>query len=108
MLKRVAAGDDQLKAAPDNIVKASLRAGVLHHSLDAKGPGKRIGLADRLVQQAGGQRRELERRRRPGGAQHLVALSGGLRVELAEDLPELDREPDHRLVLRLSLGLDRA
>ena len=107
MLERVAAGDDQLKAAADDVVEASLAPRALHHPLNAQRPGERIGFTDRLVEQAGGQRRELERRRRTGRAQHRVALGRRLRVQLAEDLPQLDREPDHRLVLRLSLRLDR-
>ena len=55
---------------------------------------------------AAGERRELERRRRLGLAQHRVALGRRLRVELAEDLAQLDGQADHRLVLRLALGVD--
>ena len=95
MFERVAVGDDQLKATADDVVEASLAAARARPSLDAQGPGKWIGFTDGLVEQAGGQRRELERRRRPGGAQRRVALGGRLRVELAEDLAELDRQPDH-------------
>ena len=71
-------------------------------SVPASGSGSPMG----WWSSAGGQRRELERRWRSGGAQHRVALGSRLWVELAEDLAQLDREPDHRLVLRLSLGVD--
>ena len=40
-------------------------------------------------------------------ADRLGAFGGRLRVELAQHLPELDRQADDRLVLRLALGVDR-
>ena len=60
----------------------------------------------RTVDSAAGERRELGGRWRLRLAQHRVALGRRLWVELAEDLPQLHGQADHRLVLGLALGVD--
>ena len=104
-LERVARGDDQLKAAADDVVEPALATGAGHHALNAEGSRQRIRAGG--VEQARGERRQLERGRRPCLAQRRVALRGGLGVELAQHLAQLDGQPDDRLVLGLALGVDR-
>ena len=108
MVNRIPAGGDQRPAVTDDIVEAVLSPVLRHHPLDAERPCQWIGrLIGGGVDRALAERRKLERRRCVRLAQRRVAFGRGLRVELAEDLAELDREADHPLGLRLSLHLDR-
>jgi hypothetical protein len=106
VLERVSLRDDQLKPASDDVVETSLPTGARDDALDAQRARERIcRIAGRPADHAAGERRELEWRRRRSLAQHRVALRRGLRIELAEDLAELDGQADDRFVLRLSLAI---
>ena len=48
--KRIAARDDELKAAPDDVVEAPLAAGSAHQALDAEGARERVGRRPTAVQ----------------------------------------------------------
>ena len=77
-------------------------------ALDAERAGERIrARRRRTVDHAAGERRELERRRRLGLAQRRVALGRRLSGRARRGpCPSSTARRDHRLVLRLALGVD--
>ena len=104
----ISVSDDELEAAPTTFVEAALAVQLARTtpwtlSAPASGSTPVFGVVDDAI----AERRQLDRRRGGGRPQHRVTLGRSRRVQLTDDLAQLDREADDRLVLWLTLELER-